>query len=107
MIGRAVPAPRKVKAMRDNGHALVRISVGRPTRRRLELLDLARRQADHLGPYGIRAKHGQSNRLYRKRGYLRLQFPTRRLARAYVERLERLREPAIAWRLIRRRIRTA
>jgi hypothetical protein len=88
--------------MRDNGQTLVRIMVGRPTRQRLELLDLARRQADHLGPYGIRAKHGQSNRLYRKRGYLRLRFPTRRLARAYVERLERLGEPAIAWQLIRK-----
>ena len=87
--------------MRTSGYALVRITVGPATRRRLDLLDLARRQADHLGPHGFRAKRGQTNRSYRRRGYLRLRFPTRRLARAYIARLERLGEPAIVWRLMR------
>ena len=88
--------------MKDNRHALVCITVGKATRQRMEVLDLARRQANHLGPYGIRAKRGQSNRLYRRRGFLRLHFPTRRMARAYVDRLKRLGEPALSWRLIRK-----
>lgn len=89
--------------MKKYGYSVVRIRVGRATQRRLDLLDLARGQADHLGPFGFRAKKRQTNRRYRRRGYLRLRFPTRRLARAYVERLIRLGEPTIRWRLMRNR----
>lgn len=87
--------------MKKCGHALVRLHVGIPTRRGLDLLDLARRQCDHLGPYGFRAKKGQTNRAYKRRRYLRLRFPTRRLARAYVRRLRTLGEPRISWQLMR------
>lgn len=87
--------------MGSTGHAVVRIEVGAATRKRLDLLDLARRQADHLGPFGIRAKRWQTNRRYRRLGYLRLAFPTRALARAFGERLDRLGEPKLRWRLMR------
>ena len=87
--------------MKKNGHAVVRVYVATATRERLDLLDLARRQADHLGPFGFRAKKRQTNLRFRRKGYLRLRFPTRRLARAYVERVDSLGEPAIQCRLMR------
>lgn len=87
--------------MRKYGYSVVRIDVGPATRSRLDLLDQARRQADHLGPYGFRAKRGQTNRRYRRKGCLRLKFPTRRLARAYIARIDRLGEAAISWQLMR------
>ena len=87
--------------MTKNGYSVVRIHVGSPTRRRLDLLDRARRQADYLGPHGFRAKRRQTNRRYRRDGYLRLKFPTRRLARAYIARLADLHEPGIRWQLMR------
>lgn len=86
--------------MKKNGHAIVHVWVGAATRLGLDLLDLARRQCDHLGPYGFLAKKRQTNRAYRRRGYLRMRFPTRRLAKAYVRRLRSLGESRIAWRLM-------
>ena len=86
--------------MRKNGYAVVRVMVEGGASERLDLIDLARRQADHLGPHGMRAKKRQTNRRYRRKGYLRLRFPTRLLARAYVRRLQRLHEPALSWRVI-------
>ena len=83
-----------------NGYAIVRVWVDRAAGLELDLIDLARRQCDHLGPYGFRAKKDQTNRTYRRRGYLRLRFPTRRLAKAYVRRLRKLHEPEITWRLM-------
>ncbi|MGZ8284178.1 MAG: hypothetical protein ACXWUZ_03840 [Allosphingosinicella sp.] len=100
---RAFPAGKKGRTMTKNGNALVRVWIDAATRTGLNLLDQARRQCDHLGPYGIAAKKGQTNRAYRRHGYLRMRFPTRRLARAYVKRLERLGEPQIVWRLMRHR----
>jgi hypothetical protein len=87
--------------METKGYAVVLIEVGAATRKRLELLDQARRQADLLGPLGIRAKRWQTNRRYRRVGHLRLAFPTQALARAYGERLDRLGEPKLRWRLMR------
>lgn len=87
--------------MRNNGYSVVRIDVGPPTRSRLDLLDQVRRQADHLGPHGFRAKRGQTNRRYRRKGCLRLKFPTSRLARAYISRVDRLGEAAISCQLMR------
>ena len=77
---------------------VVRVSVDDAWCANMDLVDLARRQCDHLGPHGFRAKKGQTNRSYSRRGFLKLKFPTRRLARAYVRRLERLGEPALVWR---------
>lgn len=87
--------------MRKCGYSVVRVHVGPPTRTRLDLLDQARRQADHLGPFGFRAKRGQTNRKYRRKGFLRLKFPTRRLAGAYIDRVHRLGEAAISCQLMR------
>jgi hypothetical protein len=83
-----------------NGHAIVRVWVDGARGLELDLVDLARRQCDHLGPYGFRAKKYQTNRTYRRCGYLRLRFPTRQLARASVRRLRRLHDPEITWRLM-------
>lgn len=89
--------------MTRRGYSVVRLSVGRPTRARLDALDFARRQADHLGPYGFRAKRGETNLRYIRRGYLRLKFPSRGLAKAYIERVNRLDEPRIRLSLMRNR----
>lgn len=85
--------------MKVGKHIVVRIYVA-ATRGQLDLVDLARRQADHLGPFGFRAKRRQTNRRFRRKGYLRLKFPTRRLATAYVDRVTRLGESAIQCRLM-------
>ena len=86
--------------MQMTGYSVVYLEVGPPASRRLDLLDLARRQTDHLGPYGILAKRRQTNRRYRRRGYLRMKFPTRRLARAYLRRVRRLEDPRIQYMLM-------
>lgn len=87
--------------MKCDQYELVHVSVGPATPSRLDLLDRARRECDHLGPYGIRAKKRQTNRAYRRRGYLRMRFPNRRLARAYMKRLRRLDDSRVSWRLVR------
>ena len=85
--------------MKNSGYSVVRVYVrGSP---RIDLIDQARRQSDHLGPYGIIAKRHQTNGRFKRRGYLRFKFPTRRLARAYARRVKRLGEPAIRCRLMR------
>jgi hypothetical protein len=78
------------------------MTVGRPTTARLDALDRARRQADHLGPYGFRAKRGETNMRYMRRGCLRLKLPSRGLARAFIERVKKLDEPYVRVRLSRR-----
>jgi hypothetical protein len=47
------------------------------------LVGQVRRLADEFGRPGITAKRGQTNRRVRQKGYLRLVWPNRRLARAY------------------------
>ena len=64
-------------------------------------IDLARRQADHFGPYGMQSKRRQTNDRCRRRGYLRLKFPNRRMARAYLRRVRPLGETALRTRLMR------
>lgn len=87
--------------MRKTGYWVVRVRIGRTNRGRLFLLDHARRQTDHFGRQGIRAKRGQTNTRYRQHGYIRLVFPTRTLAKRYIRRVERLGEPAVRCRLMR------
>jgi len=86
--------------MHSKEPALVSVTVGKPNRRRLELLYKARRQADHLGPYGMIAKRHQTNGRYRRLGHLRFRFPTDSLAMAFVERLEALHDPRLEWRFM-------
>jgi hypothetical protein len=83
------------------GQSVVRVSVRPSNRGRFFLLDIARRQVDHLGPYGIKAKRGQTDERFRERGYIRLVFPNHTLAKRYVQRVERLGEPAVRCRLMR------
>lgn len=85
----------------QTGHWVVRVRVGSKNRGRLFLLDHARRQTDHFGPQGIRAKRGQTNERFRKRGYIRLVFPTRTMAKRYMRRVDKLSEPALECRLMR------
>ena len=89
--------------MRYSGHPVVHVEVGATNRGRRFLFDLARRQADHLGPCGITAKRGETDLRIRQRGYMRLPFPTRKAARRYMERVERLGEAAVRCRLMRNR----
>lgn len=85
----------------QRGYSVVRVEVGAPTRIGLDLLDLARRQADHLGRVGIEAKRRQTNRRYIRKGYLRFRFAKTTQADAFVTRLRRLGEPRIRWRRLR------
>lgn len=58
----------------------VYVKVGKTNRNPLRLADCARRQANYLGPLGFRAMRGQTDDLFRRRGYYRLEFPERSLA---------------------------
>lgn len=49
-----------------------------------------RRLADEFGRPGIIAKKGQNNRRVLRKGYLRLVWPTRRLARAFQALVEEI-----------------
>jgi hypothetical protein len=49
-----------------------------------------RRLADEFGKPGIMAKKGQNNRRVFRKGYLRLVWPTRRLARAFQALVEEM-----------------
>jgi hypothetical protein len=84
-------------------HFVVRVEIGQTTNRDpIELIDRVRRQADYLGGrVGFRAKRGQTDLLFRKRGYLRLLFPDRGSARRFMRRVDGLSEPAIEQELIR------
>ena len=42
-----------------------------------------RRLADKLGRPGIEGKRGQTNKRVKRKGYVRIVFPTRRLAKQY------------------------
>ncbi|UCI05674.1 hypothetical protein [Mesorhizobium sp. B1-1-8] len=73
----------------------LRLWIGKTNRDHLDLIDLARRQADHLGPAGICAKRNQTNERFLKRGYIRLAPLTRRQRRKLMVRIANLGEPAI------------
>ena len=49
-----------------------------------------RRLADEFGRYGIEAKAGQTNERVLVKGYLRLRWPTRRLAKRYAAAVEEM-----------------
>ncbi|AMY00656.1 hypothetical protein A4R29_14985 [Mesorhizobium ciceri biovar biserrulae] len=61
----------------------------------MDLVDLARRQVDHLGPAGITAKRNQTNERFLKKGFLRLAPLTRTQRRKLMVRISNLGEPAI------------
>ena len=82
---------------------IVYVTVKKTNCNRCFLIDLARRQTDHLGPLGIKAKRGQTNARFLKRGYIRLRFPTRMLRQRFAERVRELDHPAIVVTFFRRR----
>lgn len=73
----------------------LRIRIAKTNRNRLDLVDLARRQADHLGPAGISAKRNQTNERFLKKGFLRLAPLTCTQRRKVMARISNLGEPAI------------
>lgn len=73
----------------------LRIRIAKTNRDRLDLVDLARRQVDHLGPAGITAKRNQTNERFLKKGFLRLAPLTRTQRRKLMVRISNLGEPAI------------
>lgn len=66
----------------------VYVTVGRTNRDPVALADVARRQANLLGPDGFSAMRGQTDERFRKHGNLRFVFSSLRTARAFQERVE-------------------
>lgn len=60
---------------------IVRVSVGKTNQDPLKLLDHARRLLDTRGRFS--AKRGQTNDVFRKKGYLRFVFPDKESANQY------------------------
>ncbi|MER9190948.1 hypothetical protein [Mesorhizobium australicum] len=73
----------------------LRIRIAKTNRNRLDLVDLARRQVDHLGPAGISAKRDQTDERFLKKGFLRLAPLTRAQRRKVMARISNLGEQAI------------
>ena len=78
-----------------------RVMVGRTNRDPCDLVDVARRQADHLGRVGIAAKRGQTDGVFLKRGYLAFTFPSVAMRQKFVEGVEDHCDPAVSVRLFR------
>jgi hypothetical protein len=75
--------------------------VGKTNRDPCDLVDVARRQADHLGRVGIAAKRGQTDEVFIQRGYLAFRFPSVAMRQKFVERVEEHCDPAVSVRLFR------
>jgi len=73
----------------------LKISIDPTNRDRYQLMDLARRQFDHLGPEGMKAKTGQTDRRFKKKHELRFPLRKRSQVRAVEKRIAMLGEPAI------------
>lgn len=73
----------------------VKIAVGRTNRAVTDVLDLARRQVDHLGPAGICSKRDQTNERYEAKGNLRFAPLSRAQIAKLTARIDELGEPAI------------
>lgn len=73
----------------------VKVAVGQTNGNIFDLLDLARRQLDHLGRDGIAAKKRQKNRRYSRKGFLRFPLRSQGQVRKVLRRINRLGEPAI------------
>lgn len=71
------------------------ISVGKTNHNPCDLIDAARRHADHLGRAGIIAKSGQTNKRFMKKGYLRLPFSSRAMRERFIDRVEEHCDPAV------------
>ncbi|HEX7921989.1 MAG TPA: hypothetical protein VF583_13610 [Bradyrhizobium sp.] len=74
----------------------VYITVGETNRNPVALADLARRQANYLGPQGFRAMREQTDERFEERGYHRLVFPNSALAARFQERVEENCDAAVS-----------
>jgi len=81
---------------------IARVMVGKTNRDPCDLLDVARRQADHLGRIGITAKRGQTDKAFLENGHLSFVFPTKAMRDKFVERVAEHCHPAVIVRLFRR-----
>ena len=81
---------------------IARVTVGKTNRDPCDLMDVARRQVDHLGPAGIVAKRGQTNEVFLRRGHLDFVFRSRATRSKFVERVEEHCHPAVSVSLRRR-----
>ena len=82
---------------------IARISVGKTNHNVCDLLDVARRQADHLGPVGMAAKRGQTNARFLRKGYLAFVFPDIATRSKFVRRVREFCHPAVDIGLYKRR----
>ena len=81
---------------------IARIYVRKTNHDPCDLIDVARRQVDHLGRIGIQAKRKQTNSRFLKKGYLRFVFPTRAMRRHFTERIDEHCHPAVQVRFFKR-----
>jgi len=82
---------------------IARVSVGKTNRDRCDLVDVARRQVDHLGPLGMAAKRGQTDAAFLEDGFLSFVFPTKALRDAFVDRIAEHCHPAVTVKFFKRR----
>jgi hypothetical protein len=84
------------QAMEEVLRTAVYITVGKTNRNPVALADLARRQANYLGPQGFRAMRDQTDESFEERGYHRLVFSSGELAARFQERVEENCDPAVS-----------
>ncbi|WP_251652450.1 hypothetical protein [Sphingomonas paucimobilis] len=84
------------QAMEEALRTAVYITVGKTNRNPVALADLARRQANYLGPQGFRAMRDQTDESFEERGYHRLVFSSGELAARFQERVEENCDPAVS-----------
>lgn len=82
--------------MEESLRTAVYITVGETNRNPVALADLARRQANYLGPQGFKAMRDQTDERFEERGYHRLVFPNRALADRFQERVEENCDAAVS-----------
>lgn len=82
---------------------IARVSIGKTNQSPCDLIDVARRQVDHLGPLGMRAKRGQTDQRFLEEGSLSFVFPDRAMRDLYVARVEAHCHPAVMVELFRSR----
>lgn len=72
-------------------HYSVRVYLDRPANHPPSwIIGQVRRVADEFGYWGIRSKRRQTNPCIQRKGYLRLVWPARRLAKAYQAAVDEL-----------------
>jgi hypothetical protein len=81
----------------------VHVIVRKTNRNPVALADMARRQANYLGPQGFMAMRRQTDARFEERGYHRLVFRTRSAAKAFQARVDENCDPAVVTKRYRTR----